>query len=54
VASAEAEFLRRDRLWRAGELAGPALFEHVAEKRRRGQFVNGLLRGFAAAPVGAL
>jgi hypothetical protein len=45
------EFERRDRLWRAGLLAGPELFAHVDEKRRRGQYVNGLERGFRTVYV---
>jgi hypothetical protein len=44
-ASPEDEFLRRDRLWRAGLLGGRELLDHAEEKRRRGQYVNGLQRG---------
>ena len=37
---------RRDLLWRTGRLGGRELLDHVAEKRRRGQYVNGLERGY--------
>jgi hypothetical protein len=49
--SPEEEFERRDRLWRAGLLGGRELIEHVEEKRRRGQYVNGLDRGFRTVHV---
>jgi hypothetical protein len=47
----EAAFRRRDGLWRAGLLGGRELLDHVEEKRRRGQYVNGLQRGFRTVLV---
>jgi hypothetical protein len=54
--SPEDEFERRDRLWRAGLLGGRELIDHVDEKRRRGQYVNGLQRGVRTVyvPAGSL
>jgi hypothetical protein len=54
--SPEDEFDRRDRLWRAGLLGGRELIDHVDEKRRRGQYVNGLQRGVRTVyvPAGSL
>jgi hypothetical protein len=49
--SPEEEFARRDRLWRTGLLGGRELIEHVEEKRRRGEYVNGLQRGFSTIHV---